>query len=284
MVSLIESPFLIPRVGWHVSKVKTTGKLAAKHEMEHAGQNATGGNQSLAQPADGGTPSPASGSDSPSRRQLHGDGGGAGGRGMVAGATRPPHSATRYLETSLGILSYRELAPILGERITDVEVEILERQFAHTSVSELLLELHRRICGDLTPQIAGRWRLRDVQVGAHEAPPHTQVPVLMHNYIADLEMRLESLANGLGDEFVDVLSFAEGRLLYIHPFEDFNGRVSRLFLKELLYRLELPVIDTAAASLEERRDYFEALQAYDQRDPRPLTEIWRRRIKESVPR
>lgn len=202
---------------------------------------------------------------------------------MAPGTTRPPHSATRYIETSFGILSYLELAPLLAERVEDAEVEILERKFAEVPIPELLLQLHERICADLTPEIAGRWRLRDVRVGAHDAPPHEQVPVLMHNYAADLDARLASLADGCGDEVVDVLTFAEGRLLHIHPFEDFNGRVSRLFLIELLYRLELPVIDTAAASMDESRDYFRALQAYDQRDPRPLAEIWRRRIKKILP-
>ncbi len=266
-----------------MTKEKTTGKQAGKREKDHVGQRVAEGHRPLAQPPDGGTPSSASGSDSPPRGKLHGDGGRTGGRGMASGTTRPPHSATRYIETSFGILSYLELAPLLAERVEDAEVEILERKFAEVPIRELLLQLHERICADLTPEIAGRWRLRDVRVGAHEAPPHEQVPVLMHNYAADLDARLASLADGRGEEVVDVLTFAEGRLLYIHPFEDFNGRVSRLFLTELLYRLELPVIDTAAESTDESGDYFRALQAYDQRDPRPLAEIWRRRIKKILP-
>ncbi len=170
---------------------------------------------------------------------------------------------------------------MLAERVEDAEIEILERKFTDVPIWELLLRLHKRICADLIPEIAGRWRLRNVQVGSHEAPPYEQVPVLMHNYVADLDARLASLADARGDEVINVLTFAEGQLLHIHPFDDFNGRVSRLFLIELLYRLELPVIDPAAASKEEIRSYFEALQAYDQRDPRPLVEIWRYRIEQS---
>jgi len=200
---------------------------------------------------------------------------------MAAGTTRPPHSATRYVETSAGILNYLELAPLLAERVEDAELQILERRFAEVSIADLSLELHRRICADLTPEIAGRWRLRNVEVGAHKAPPHEQVPVLMLNYAADLDARLANLADECGD-LIDVLTFAEGRLLHIHPFADFNGRVSRLFLIELLYRLELPVINMAATSKEEAKEYFAALRAYDQRDPRPLAGIWRRRITNSA--
>src|SRR5476649_2468486 len=39
------------------------------------------------------------------------------------------------------------------------------------------------------------------------------------------------------------LAVAEGRLLSVHPFRDFNGRVTRLFLRELLRRLDLPPVD-----------------------------------------
>ena len=102
--------------------------------------------------------------------------------------------------------------------------------------------------------------------------------MLMRNYAADLEARLASLDGDPDKRLIDDLAFAEGRLLHIHPFEDFNGRVSRLFLVELLYRLHLPVIDPAASSEQETRRYFAALQAYDRRDPRPLAAIWRRRF------
>ena len=100
----------------------------------------------------------------------------------------------------------------------------------------------------------------------------------MRNYAADLEVRLANLDEDPGERLIDDLAFAEGRLLHIHPFEDFNGRASRLFLVELLYRLNLPVIDPAASSEQETKRYFSALHAYDRRDPRPLAAIWQRRL------
>ena len=262
------------------SKEKVTDKLLRTWENGNVGHSLEGGDRTLAQPAGGGAPPPASGGDSPPRRQLHGDGGRAGGRGLDPGTTRPPHAATRYVETSLGILSYRELAPLLAERVARTELEISNRMLADLPVHDLLLELHRRICMDLTPGMAGRWRLRDVRVGEHQPPPHWQVPMQMRNYAADLEARMGSLDDDSNDRLIDDLAFAEGRLLHVHPFEDFNGRVSRLFLTELLYRLNLPVIDPAASSAEETERYFTALRAYDRRDPRPLSAIWRRRFSE----
>ena len=250
-------------------------------EPDYAEIDLEGSHRALAQSAGGGASAPPPGGDSPARRQLNGDGGRTGGRGRDSGTTHPPYSGTRYLNTALGILSFREFAPHLAERVADTELSISERNFAQLPVDELLLELHRCICADLTPDIAGRWRLRDVRVGEHQAAPHWQVPMLMHNYAADLEVRLNNVSGEPGDRLIEDLTFAEGRLLYVHPFEDFNGRVTRLFLIELLYRMELPVIDPAFSTVEDTQHYFSALRAYDRRDPGPLSAIWRRRLAEA---
>ena len=260
------------------SKRKVTDKLLRTQENDDARRPLERGHRTLEGPAAGGASSTTPGSDPPPRRQLHGDGRRARGRDMDSGTTRPPHAATRYIETSVGILSYLELAPLLAERVADTEFAISDRQLAVLSIHDLLLEIHRRVCTDLIPDIAGRWRLRDVRVGNHQAPPYWQVPSLMHGYAADLETRLAHLDDHSGERLIDDLAFAEGRLLHVHPFEDFNGRVSRLFLVELMYRLDLPVIDPATSSEEETQRYFAALRAYDRHDSVPLAEIWRHRF------
>lgn len=70
-----------------------------------------------------------------------------------------PDRATRYIETTLGVLSYSELAPHLAERVARVEAALIAEEFASRPLDEnLVLEIHARICGDLTPEWAGRWR------------------------------------------------------------------------------------------------------------------------------
>ena len=165
---------------------------------------------------------------------------------------------------------------MLAERVGNVELAIVERSLPPLPIEELLLDLHQRICGDLTPDIAGRWRLRDVRVSAHRPPPYWQVPILMRNYASDLDVRLATWSND-PERSIETLAFAEGRLLEIHPFEDFNGRVTRLLVVELTCRLDLPEIDPAAP-VEGKDHYFAALRAYDQGDPRPLAATWRRRL------
>lgn len=53
------------------------------------------------------------------RRQLDGDGGRARERDVDPETTCPSRSATRYIETSAGILSYQQLAPLLAGRAAE---------------------------------------------------------------------------------------------------------------------------------------------------------------------
>ena len=239
-------------------------------------------NQALARSDHGGTPATSSASDSEPRGELHGYGRGASGRDLDSGTTRAPYGATRYVETEVGILSYQALAPLLAERVGHAEFDISVRKFAELRIEDLLLELHRRVCGDLLPRIAGRWRVRNVRTGAHTPPQYWRVPMQMREFAANLDERLSNIENDEQSQSLRDLAFAEGRFLHIHPFEDFNGRVARLFLIELLHRMELPVIDTATRTSDERKNYFQALRAYDRNDPRPLIGIWKKRLSEAA--
>jgi CRISPR-associated endonuclease/helicase Cas3 len=67
--------------------------------------------------------------------------------------------------------------------------------------------------------------------------------------------------------------------LSIHPFPDFNGRVTRLFLTELLRRLDLPAVELAPVSAENRKRFLEALHAADKLNWRPLIALWKERIE-----
>ena len=193
-----------------------------------------------------------------------------------------PDRATRFVETAFGILSYTELAPLLGERVTRLEESVQGEDFSSLPLNEgLLLEFHRRICGDLTPDWAGKWRTVDVTVGPLTPPTPHQLPVLMRDYALDLQARWDGAKNDDMDLALEFLAFAEGRFLSIHPFRDFNGRTIRVFLNELLRRLDFPLVNLAPENEAARFLYFAALEAADRRDWQPLTAIWSQRIAEA---
>lgn len=196
---------------------------------------------------------------------------------MADPTTRPAH-ATRSIETTRGLLTYAELAPLLAERVQRVQ-EAITRGDHDQAVPgrDLVCAFHAAICADLVPDWAGRWRNVSVVVGSHEPPPPHDVPLRMHDYEADLGVRLEALSEHPG-LLPETLAFAEGRLLSIHPFRDFNGRVTRIFLPWLLRRLELPPVDLVPTDAAGTAIYLAALRAADRSDWQPLAVIWEQRL------
>jgi CRISPR-associated endonuclease/helicase Cas3 len=201
---------------------------------------------------------------------------------MAEDSTQPPE-ATRFIETTRGVLSYSQLAPLLAERVLKVQQDIEDNLYASRPLDEtLLLDMHRGICGDLTPGWAGHFRDADVRVGEHHPPPPYRVPPLMRDYFADMNARIAALSGTSDPLFLECLAFAEGKLLSIHPFTDFNGRATRLFLAELLRRLELPAVELAPIESSARAKYLKALRAGDQLDWRPLSQHWQERLENSA--
>src|ERR1035438_8416850 len=199
----------------------------------------------------------------------------------MASDTTPPSGATRYIQTTRGLLSYSQLAPLLAERVLRVERDIVVRTFGEQGLSpDLILGFHKDIAGDLCPEWAGRWRDAEVRVGEHHPPPPYRVPLLMRDYGEDLRVRLLNATGHMDDLLLETLAFAEGRLLSIHPFTDFNGRVTRLFLRELLRRLELPPVDLVPTCPADEALYRAALRAGDGLDWSPLVKIWQQRFEQ----
>ncbi len=101
----------------------------------------------------------------------------------MASDTTPPGGATRYIQTTRGVLSYSQLAPLLAEQVLRVEREIAAGVFAgRISFPELVLDLHREIAGPLCPEWAGKWRNAEVRLGEHHPPAPCLVPMLMRDY------------------------------------------------------------------------------------------------------
>ena len=192
-------------------------------------------------------------------------------------------STTRFLESSLGIKSYAELAPYLAKGVERVMAEIIDCKPTELIITpELICKLHKDAFGGLFPSWAGRYRDRDVVVGKYNPPHYFEVPVLIKQYCEDLEYRLSLVGPKppLSDILLETLAFAEGRFLNIHPFLDFNGRVARMLLFTLLYRLNLPPVQLVPDEKDRqgRIEYLAALSKADNLEWQPLISVWKRRI------
>lgn len=236
--------------------------------------------RALAQAAGGGAGPYAPQPDPDERGREHGLRGGTGGTGGAASGIRVPRRAPRYVETRLGILSYAEFAPHLARNVLILERRIESGDFSQSLLDDaLLLQFQRLNCGDLVPQLAG-WRRTNVTVGAHTPPEFFRVPALVREYGLDLQARLSSPPNVNDESLLETLAFAEGRLLFIHPFADLNGRVTRVWLREVLRRLDLPPVRLVPAVQASINQYLAALQAADRNDWHPLMNVWQRRFED----
>lgn len=153
-----------------------------------------------------------------------------------------------------------------------------------TVTSEWLCERHRALAGGLFPDWAGRYRNVDVSVGSHAPPPFYEVPGLMRLFCDDLAERLGHVSPGESDvgRMAALLAWADWRFQWIHPFKDFNGRIGRVLLAALLYKLALPHAETAPGDPEGRHQYLHALQRADSGDLGLLTAIWVQRIANAL--
>jgi CRISPR-associated endonuclease/helicase Cas3 len=192
-----------------------------------------------------------------------------------------PNPSTRWIETTHGVIRYAELAPLLAERVLRIQERIEAEGYAASALDENLIRtLHRDFCADLVPDWAGNWRTIAVTVGAHEPPPPHLVPLQMREYALDLQARLQEPVPI--EQLPETLAFAEARLLTIHPFADFNGRLARLWLWELLRRLKLPPVSLAPQDKIATEIYLTALRAADQKNFQPLAQLWIQRLASSA--
>jgi len=187
--------------------------------------------------------------------------------------------STREFETAEGRLSYSELSERLAVPLVGIYDELLQAKPDQIVInSEWLCVRHKRLAGHLFPDWAGRFRDVNVQVGAHTPPPYYEVPIHMRQFCDDLSARLLHLNQESVANCAEFLAWADWRFQWIHPFKDFNGRIGRVLLAALLYKLLLPHVETAPFKTDERRQYLQPLQAADDGNLGPLTDVWVGRI------
>jgi hypothetical protein len=104
----------------------------------------------------------------------------------------------------------------------------------------------------------------------------------MQQFCDDLAERLRHDPGAFIGSAAEFLAWADWRFQWIHPFKDFNGRIGRVLLASLLFKLSLPHVETAPADPSARRAYLDALQSADDGNLGPLTETWVRRIAETL--
>lgn len=176
----------------------------------------------------------------------------------------PEFNGTRTFDTVFGELPYAEVNDRVAEPLRLLINDIHEGAFLDFELSpHLLQEFHRRICGDLTPTIAGQLRQCAVRIGLHYPPEHIYVSQKLWEYFDDINARMEYLEGNLQNT-LELLAYVEAKGLHIHPFVDFNGRAIRALVYEVMRRLDFPPIEISIdAASPAHATYIKALREFD---------------------
>ncbi len=199
-----------------------------------------------------------------------------------------PSSATSYKDTSFGIISRTKLVTLEEEGVKRALTSVLHLAATKQNITPtLILDLHREGFAFIFPQWAGKYRTIEVTVGAYTPPPAHLVPELIKNLCDDLEERLRHIPSADNqDEFlavvISLLAWFQHRFVWIHPFQDYNGRVGRLLTNLLALRLGLPLFEIKADTKRDRERYITAMKRADKQEYALLEDLLAETLQESL--
>ena len=195
---------------------------------------------------------------------------------------------TSYKETTFGIIPRSKLIPLEIEGIKKAWDFVLKKRERGKLplTSKFMKETHKIAFGWIFPDMGGQYRKIEVMVSRHSPPHFYLIPQLMESFTKDLQERFKHLPK-IEDKFffdalIRLLAWAHHKFLWIHPFQDYNGRIGRLLNNMILLNLDLPPIEMKVETVSGRKSYVQALQSADGSDYAKLEKIMRLAIMEAV--
>ena len=199
-----------------------------------------------------------------------------------------PKGATIFRETKFGILSRREIVKLEAQGIQRglKLVSSLARKRVEIT-PELILSIHKKSFGWIFPKWAGKFRQIEVEFSGKQAPAFFQVPVMIKELCDDLRERLKHIPpKNQPEEFlretVSLVAWFQHKFVWIHPFNDYNGRTARLLSNVLFLKFSLPTVEIKVESKKDRDIYIQAMWKADDGDHAPLEAIISQSLQESL--
>ena len=130
---------------------------------------------------------------------------------------------------------------------------------------DLIKDVHRELMKDLKTEKgeaikAGEYRMGPVSAGNHSFPDHECISGRMKAIVADYNRKLRS-----EHDMFQLASWLLYRIVSLHPFDDGNGRISRLLWCYSLVRDGLPFPLTLSDGHEEAHDHYVTCVKEDRR-------------------
>jgi len=194
---------------------------------------------------------------------------------------------TSHKETSFGIIPRSKLILLEIEGIKRAWDFVLKKN-KHGKITitpNFIKKLHDVGFAWIFPETGGKFRKIEVSVSKHTPPKFYLISQITEDYCQDIKARLKHLP-GLDDKkflngLVEFLAWMHHRFLWIHPFQDYNGRIGRLLVNIVLLNLNLPPIELRVETELGRKKYIEALQNADMGNYAKLEKIVEAAVRES---
>lgn len=202
-----------------------------------------------------------------------------------------PKGATSYKDTAFGILPRSELIKLEVKGIKkglEHLYNLFKREKEVQITPKLITKLHEVSFGWIFPKWAGKYRRIQVIFSGKEALPYYRVQELTLNLCQNLEERLKHLPKPNEKDYIlqiiSLLAWFQHQFVFIHPFQDYNGRTARMLTILILLILNVPAIELKAEKETDRKRYILAMQKADEGDFNLLEKLMGQALAESFDR
>lgn len=207
---------------------------------------------------------------------------------MAKKSTTKPKGATSFKETKFGILPRREIVKLEVEGVERGLKQIIFFLKRNENITpQMILELHKKSFGWIFPKWAGKFRKIEVEFSGKQAPAFFQVPVMIKELCDNLTERLKhippkSQPENFLKEVISLIVWFQHQFVWIHPFNDYNGRTARLLSNLLFMRFSLPIVEIKIESKKDRDVYIQTMQKADAGDYSLLEDIITKALNEAL--
>lgn len=190
-----------------------------------------------------------------------------------------PKGTTSYKQTAFGVIPRLKLLQFELEA-TKKGLEFVAINYREAITPQLILGIHGSAFAWIFSDWAGKYRTIRVEYSGKEAPLPHLIPTLITNLCADLDERLKHLNKNSIEKIIELLAWFQHRFVWIHPFQDYNGRLARMLTTLILLQLDLPPIEIKANTKQDRDNYLEAMYSADENDYSKLEKLIKQALDE----
>lgn len=207
---------------------------------------------------------------------------------MAKKSTTKPKGATSFKETKFGILPRRKIVKLEVEGVERGLKQIIFFLKRNENITpQMILDLHKKSFGWIFPKWAGKFRKIEVEFSGKQAPAFFQVSVMIKELCDNLTERLKhippkSQPEKFLQEVISLIGWFQHQFVWIHPFNDYNGRTARLLSNLLFMRFSLPIVEIKIESKKDRDVYIQAMQKADAGDYSLLEDIITKALNEEL--